>query len=80
VGWHEDRDAVHPDPGGRGATRPSSPSTGRLRDDCLNIHLFWSLTHAKVTIGDWKEEYEHDRPHSSLGYRTPRAHAAICTH
>ncbi|HKA69337.1 MAG TPA: integrase core domain-containing protein [Actinomycetes bacterium] len=39
----------------------------------------WSLTHAKVTIGDWKEEYNHDRPHSSLGYRTPRAHAAICT-
>jgi hypothetical protein len=36
--------------------------------------------HAKVTIGDWKEEYNHDRPHSSPGYRTPRAHAAICTH
>jgi len=53
---------------------------GRLRDECLNIHLFWSLTHARVTIGDWKEEYNHDRPHSSLGYRTPRAYAAICTH
>jgi putative transposase len=53
---------------------------GRLRDECLNIHLFWSLTHAKVAIGDWKEEYNHDRPHSSLGYRTPRAYAAICTH
>jgi putative transposase len=53
---------------------------GRLRDECLNLHLFWSLAHAKVTIGDWKEEYNHDRPHSSLGYRTPRAYAAICTH
>ena len=27
-----------------------------------------------------KEEYNHDRPHSSLGFRTPRAYAAICTH
>jgi hypothetical protein len=31
-------------------------------------------------IGDWKEEYNHDRlPQSSLGYRTPRAYAAIRT-
>ena len=52
---------------------------GCLRDECLNIHLFWSPTHAKVTIGDGEEEYDHDRPHSSLGYRTPRAYAAICT-
>ena len=35
---------------------------GRLRDECLNIHLFWSLTHARVTISDWKDEYNHDRP------------------
>ena len=55
------------------------PFNGRLRHERLNMHLGWSLTHAKVTIGDWKEEYNHDRPHSSLGYRTPRAYAAICT-
>lgn len=24
----------------------------RLRDECLNINLFWSLTHAQVVIGD----------------------------
>jgi integrase-like protein len=27
---------------------------GRLRDECLNLHLFWSLTHARVVISDWK--------------------------
>lgn len=52
----------------------------RLRDECLNINLFWSLAHARVTIGDWKEEYNHDRPHSSLGYLSPARYAAACTH
>ena len=27
---------------------------GRLRDECLNINIFWSLTHARVVITDWK--------------------------
>ena len=27
---------------------------GRVRDECLNIELFWSLAHARVTITDWK--------------------------
>ena len=53
---------------------------GRLRDECLNINLFWSLAHARVVISDWKEEYNLDRPHSSLGYLTPAAYAAACTH
>ena len=53
---------------------------GRLRDECLNINLFWSLAHARVVISDWKEEYNLDRPHSSLGYLTPTAYAAVCTH
>jgi putative transposase len=53
---------------------------GRLRDECLNIHLFWSLTHARVVIGDWKNEYNHQRRHSALGYQTPARYAQTCTH
>ncbi len=34
----------------------------RLRDECLNLHSFWSLIHARVTITDWKETNNHDRP------------------
>jgi putative transposase len=49
---------------------------GRLRDECLNMHQFWSLTHAQVVIGDWKHEYNWHRPHSALGYQTPAAYAA----
>jgi putative transposase len=52
----------------------------RVRDECLNLHIFWSLTHAQITIADWKEEYNHHRRHSALGYQTPAAYAAACTH
>jgi hypothetical protein len=53
---------------------------GRLRDECLNIELFWSLPHARVTISDWKTEYNHHRRHSALGYQAPARYAQICTH
>ena len=53
---------------------------GRLRDECLNINIFWSLAHARVTITDWKDEYNHHRRHSALGYQTPASYAAACTH
>lgn len=44
---------------------------GRVRDECLNINIFWSLTQARVVISDWKEDYNHRRRHSSLGYQAP---------
>jgi putative transposase len=52
----------------------------RVRDECLNINTFWSLTQARVVIGDWKYDYNHHRRHSSLGYLPPARYAASCTH
>jgi putative transposase len=51
---------------------------GRVRDQCLNINLFWSLAQARVVITDWKDHY--NRRHSSLGYQAPAVYAAACTH
>ena len=48
---------------------------GRLRDECLNEHLFDSLPDARQLIGAWRRDYNHERPHSSLGGLTPRAFA-----
>lgn len=52
---------------------------GRLRDECLNQHWFTSLADARQSIEDWRLDYNHVRPHSSLGYRTPKEvhHALI---
>lgn len=48
---------------------------GTLRDDCLNMHWFVSLDDAKVTIEDWRRDYNNFRPHSSLGGLTPTEYA-----
>ena len=51
---------------------------GKLRDELLNGELFTSLTEARVVLGDHRRHYNHDRPHSSLGYATPASFAAGC--
>jgi putative transposase len=45
---------------------------GRLRDECLNANWFRSLPHAKRIVETWRADYNERRPHSSLGYLTPR--------
>ena len=49
---------------------------GRLRDECLNIEDFANLLEARVVIEDWRHDYNHYRPHRSLGGLTPAAYAA----
>lgn len=44
---------------------------GRFRDGCLNQHWFKNLADARQIISDWQRHYNEERPHSSLGYKTP---------
>jgi len=44
---------------------------GKLRDECLNGELFYTLLEARVLIERWRQTYNHLRPHSALGYRPP---------
>lgn len=48
----------------------------RLRDELLNRELFTDLREAKALSAAWRSEYNHRRPHSSLGYMPPAAYAA----
>jgi putative transposase len=48
---------------------------GRLRDECLNEHLFQSLPAARRIIEAWRAEYNTHRPHTSLGGLTPNEFA-----
>jgi putative transposase len=50
----------------------------KVRDELLNAEEFTSLLEARVLGKAWKEEYNHARPHSSLGYRAPAEVGAAC--
>jgi len=50
---------------------------GKMRDELLNREIFTTLTEARVLIKQWQQEYNHIRPHSSLGYRPPAPEAII---
>jgi putative transposase len=49
---------------------------GRLRDELLNETLFRSLPHARAVLEAWRRDYNHERPHSKLGWMTPAAYAS----
>ena len=49
----------------------------RLRDECLNEHLFDTLAEARQIIEAWRLDYNHARPHSSLGTLTPSEFAEL---
>jgi putative transposase len=49
---------------------------GRLRDECLNEHLFTNLAEARDIIEAWRTDYNTNRPHTSLNGLTPTEFAA----
>ena len=44
---------------------------GKFRDECLNEHWFLDLPDTRITVEDWRRDYNENRPHSSLGDQTP---------
>jgi len=60
-------------------SRPGKPSdnalveafNSRFRQECLNQHWFLTLEDARAKVSAWRNEYNTERPHSALGYRTP---------
>lgn len=49
---------------------------GRLRDELLNETLIRSLPHARAALQLWRHVYNEERPHSKLGWMTPRGYAS----
>ena len=50
---------------------------GKLRDECLNGEIFYSVKEARIILEQWRVQYNTVRPHSSLGYRPPAPEAML---
>ncbi len=74
LGWAADWKVglVHIQPGRPMQNGHVESFHGRLRDECLNASWFRTLNDVRCTLNTWREEYNGERPHSSLDYRTPR--------
>ena len=60
-------------------SRPGKPTdnafyesfNGKLRDEFLSAHWFGRLEDVRVHLEKWRQDYNEQRPHSSLGNLTP---------
>ena len=50
----------------------------RMRDELLDGELFLHIDEMKYVVERWRMDYNHYRPHSSLGYMTPAGFAGLC--
>jgi putative transposase len=50
---------------------------GRFREECLNANWFLDMADARRTIESWRRDYNEQRPHSALAYRTPQEFASL---
>ncbi len=66
-------------------TRPGKPTdngliesfNGRLRDEFLNVNEFITMHDAREKLRAWQDDYNHHRPHGSLGHLTPSEFATM---
>ena len=71
-------EALYIEPGAPWENGYGESFNSKVRDELLNAEEFASVLEARVLAGQWKQQYNHVRPHSSLGYRTPAEFGASC--
>ncbi len=69
-------ETLYIEPGAPWENAYSETFISRLRDELLDREAFANLKEAQVLAGDYREHYNHSRPHGALGYLTPAEFAA----
>ncbi len=64
-------DTIHIEPGKPWQNAFIESFNGKVRDEFLNMNIFYGLREAQIKAEIWRKEYNRERPHSSLGNQTP---------
>lgn len=72
-------EALYIEPGSPWENGYAESFNSRFRDEFLATEEFESLAAARQLTTAWQDDYNHYRPHGSLGYQTPVEFAARCT-
>ncbi|MFH2076712.1 MAG: IS3 family transposase [Pseudomonadota bacterium] len=64
-------DTIHIEPGKPWQNGFIESFNSRVRDEFLNMEVFYTLKEAQIKAEMWRQEYNRERPHSSLSYQTP---------
>lgn len=81
IGWCAERgiELRHIQPGKPMQNAYVESFNGRLRDECLNASWFLNMADARRKIETWRQDYNAERPHSSLAYCTPTEFFRSCS-
>ncbi len=63
--------AAYIEPGSPWQNGKGESFNGKFRDECLRMEIFGKWREAVAVAEQWRKFYNSERPHSSLGYRTP---------
>lgn len=77
--WLKDNNikTLYIDPGCPWQNGYTESFNSRFRVECLNRELLYCLSESRVVFADWRNYYNNERPHRSLGLRTPTEFARI---
>lgn len=64
-------DTIHIEPGKPWQNGFIESFNSKVRDEFLNMEVFYTLVEAQIKAEIWRREYNQIRPHSSLKYKTP---------
>ena len=73
-----DIEALYVQPGSPWENGYAESFYSRLRDEFLEVEQFENLRAARMLTREWRDDYNHERPHSSLGYVPPAEYAVLC--